>query len=224
MMLAGLSGSLPEIYSVRASRAAVRGEAPQAGADSGGGLASGPAKPGTLGQVREPGQTESQSKAQSQAQSKAEQAQIRQLQQRDRVVRQHEAAHLAASGGLAASGATYSFQRGPDGVAYAVGGEVRINMSPGRTPQETIARAQTIVAAALAPADPSPQDRAVAAQARQMELQARAEQARQPDAQSESARMRQSAKVGRYLEVAGIGEQSSSDEASHRATRIDITA
>ena len=77
-------------------------------------------------------------------------------------------AHLAASGGLATSGAIYSFQRGPDGQSYAVGGEVHIDVSPGRTPQETVTRAQTVIAAALAPADPSGQDRAVAAQARQI--------------------------------------------------------
>lgn len=109
-------------------------------------------------------------------------AQIAKLQARDREVRQHEAAHLAASGGLATSGASFSYQKGPDGVNYAVGGEVGINTSPGRTPAETIARARTIQAAALAPADPSGADRAVAAAAQQMEIQARAEQAQQANA------------------------------------------
>ena len=109
--------------------------------------------------------------------SQAEQAQVKDLQKRDREVRQHEMAHLAASGGLAMSGATYSYQVGPDGISYAVGGEVRIDVSPGRTPEETLARAQTIRAAALAPADPSGQDLAVASAATQMAAQARAEQA-----------------------------------------------
>lgn len=102
--------------------------------------------------------------------------QLRDLQQRDREVRQHEQAHLAAAGGLAMSGATYTMERGPDGQSYAVGGEVQISMSPGRTPEETIQRAATIMAAATAPAEPSGQDRAVAAQARQMRAQAVAEQ------------------------------------------------
>ncbi|HYD78175.1 MAG TPA: putative metalloprotease CJM1_0395 family protein [Paucimonas sp.] len=104
---------------------------------------------------------------------------VRELQARDREVRQHEQAHLAAAGGLAVSGPVYTYQRGPDGVNYAVGGEVSIDVSPGRTPQETIERAQLVQAAALAPADPSGADRAVAMQAQQMEQQAQAELQRQ---------------------------------------------
>jgi hypothetical protein len=107
--------------------------------------------------------------------SKEEQAQIDKLKARDTAVRAHEAAHLAAAGGLATSGPTFTYQRGPNGVSYAIGGEVNINTSPGRTPEETLSRARTIAAAALAPADPSGQDRAVAAQARQMEITAQAE-------------------------------------------------
>lgn len=109
--------------------------------------------------------------------SDAEAAQLAKLQARDRQVRQHEFAHLAASGGLATSGASFTYQKGPDGVNYAVGGEVSIDTSPGRTPEETVSRAQQIQTAALAPADPSGQDRAVAAQARQMESNARAQMA-----------------------------------------------
>lgn len=106
-------------------------------------------------------------------------AQLTKLRARDREVRQHEAAHLAASGGLAVSGASFSYQKGPDGVNYAVGGEVQIDTSSGRTPQESIERARTIQAAALAPAQPSGQDKAVAAAAQKMELQARTELAQQ---------------------------------------------
>lgn len=104
-----------------------------------------------------------------------QQTQIDKLKASDTKVRQHEMAHLAAAGGLATSGPTYTYQRGPNGVNYAVGGEVNINTSPGATPQETITRAERIEAAALAPADPSGQDRAVAAQAQQMAINARAE-------------------------------------------------
>lgn len=105
--------------------------------------------------------------------------QLQQLQQRDREVRAHEQAHLSASGGLANGGPQYSYQRGSDGKNYAIGGEVSIDTSPGKTPRETISRAQTIRAAALAPADPSPQDRSVAAKAAAMEAQARLELAQQ---------------------------------------------
>jgi hypothetical protein len=112
---------------------------------------------------------------------------IAKLKARDTEVRQHEQAHLAAAGGLAVSGASFTYQRGPNGVNYAVGGEVRIDTSPGSTPEETIARARTIVAAALAPAEPSGADRAVAAQAQQLEQQARAELAVADAAASQAA-------------------------------------
>lgn len=92
---------------------------------------------------------------------------------RDREVRAHEAAHIAAGGGLA-GGASYTYQTGPDGERYAVGGEVSIDTSATGNPDEDIARAATIRRAALAPADPSGQDRSVAASATQMEIDARA--------------------------------------------------
>jgi hypothetical protein len=106
-------------------------------------------------------------------------AQVAKLKQIDRQVRQHEQAHMAAAGGMATSGASYTYTKGPDGVNYAVGGEVSISVSPGRTPEETLRRAQTVRAAALAPADPSGQDRAVAAQATKMAMEARMEMAQQ---------------------------------------------
>jgi len=107
--------------------------------------------------------------------SQEEQAKIDQLKATDTKVRQHEQSHLAIAGGLATSGASYTYERGPNGVNYAVAGEVNINTSPGRTPEETLERARTIQAAALAPADPSGQDRAVAARAMQMAQEAQAE-------------------------------------------------
>jgi len=59
---------------------------------------------------------------------------------------------------------------------YAVGGEVSIDTTPVKgDPQATVAKMETIKAAALAPADPSGQDRAVAAEASQEESQARQE-------------------------------------------------
>jgi hypothetical protein len=106
--------------------------------------------------------------------SPEEKDQVRKLQQRDAEVRAHEAAHAGAAGGLA-GGASYSYQTGPDGRSYAVGGEVSIDVSAGSTPEETISKAQTVRAAAMAPADPSGQDMAVAAQASRMEAQARRE-------------------------------------------------
>lgn len=105
-----------------------------------------------------------------------EQKQVAQLQSRDREVRAHEAAHVAAGGGYVRGGANFSYQVGPDGKRYAVGGEVSIDTSPVRdNPAATIAKMQTVRRAALAPADPSAQDRAVAAAASASEAQARQE-------------------------------------------------
>ena len=97
---------------------------------------------------------------------------ISELQARDTEVRAHEAAHQAAGGGLA-GGASFSYQKGPDGKMYAIGGEVPISFKKGRTPKETIANAKQVKAAALAPANPSPQDYAVANTATMMELKAK---------------------------------------------------
>lgn len=110
-----------------------------------------------------------------QALSPEDQAKVDQLKARDLEVRQHEQAHLAAAGSLALSGANYTYQRGPNGVNYAVGGEVNIDTSPGRTPEETLEKARQVQAAALAPAEPSSQDRSVAARAAQLQQQAQAE-------------------------------------------------
>ncbi len=137
--------------------------------------------------------------------SEEQQQMVRELQKRDREVRSHEAAHQAAGGGLA-GGASFSFQTGPDGRQYAIGGEVPIDVSGGRTPEETIAKAQRIRSAALAPADPSPQDRAVAAMASQMEAQARREKQELDrlmlEAKDDPSKARQVASRGRVVSPA----------------------
>ena len=103
-----------------------------------------------------------------------EQRMVAELQAADTNVRAHEAAHMAAGGGLT-SPASYTYERGPDNKMYAVAGEVGISTGEGNTPQESLNKAQTIRRAALAPADPSPQDLKVAAQAASMEMSARAQ-------------------------------------------------
>jgi hypothetical protein len=97
---------------------------------------------------------------------------VARLRARDTEVRAHEAAHLAAAGGIAAGGASFTYERGPDGRMYAVGGEVPISVQGGNSPEETIAKMRQVAAAALAPADPSPQDYAVASHARSEEMRA----------------------------------------------------
>ena len=106
--------------------------------------------------------------------SREEQRIVSELQAADTNVRAHEAAHMAAGGGLT-SPASYTYERGPDNKMYAVAGEVGISTGEGNTPQESLNKAQTIRRAALAPADPSPQDLKVAAQAASMEMSARAQ-------------------------------------------------
>jgi hypothetical protein len=108
-------------------------------------------------------------KGKSEQQSKA-------LKSRDAAVKQHEAAHLLAGSGVT-SGLSYTYQQGPDGSSYAIGGEVTLSMQEGGTPEETIQRAQRMRAAALAPSSPSAQDQDLAMMAMKMEAQAREERA-----------------------------------------------
>lgn len=97
---------------------------------------------------------------------------VNQLKARDQEVKAHEAAHQMAGQGLIVSGPSYVYQQGPDGLHYAIGGEVQIDTAPASTPAESLQKAQKIRAAALAPMQPSAPDRAVADAATQMELEA----------------------------------------------------
>ncbi|MEH6357968.1 MAG: putative metalloprotease CJM1_0395 family protein [Pseudomonadales bacterium] len=98
------------------------------------------------------------------------------LQTRDREVRTHEQAHLAAAGAFALGGPVYDYQQGPDGQRYAIGGHVNIDTSEiAGDPEATLRKAQTISRAALAPAEPSSQDRQVASQASNLANQAQQE-------------------------------------------------
>ncbi|MBA2483358.1 MAG: hypothetical protein H0V39_02860 [Nitrosomonas sp.] len=127
--------------------------------------------------VREHTNTESSTTRQ---QDLAEQNQINELRSRDREVRAHEMAHLSAAGSLSRGGPTFEFVVGPDGQRYAVAGEVQIDTSgvPG-DPEATLQKAQQIQQAALAPAQPSAQDRSVAIAAAAMAAEAQAETASQ---------------------------------------------
>ena len=118
-----------------------------------------------------------------------QQRQLDELQRRDVEVRTHEQAHMSASGGLVQGGASFTYQNGPDGKRYAVGGEVSIDTSKvADDPQANLAKAQKIRRAALAPSQPSSQDRSAAASASRMEAEARAEVAQLArDQQSESS-------------------------------------
>ncbi|MGC9519706.1 MAG: putative metalloprotease CJM1_0395 family protein [Desulfuromonadaceae bacterium] len=104
-----------------------------------------------------------------------EQQEVQELKRRDQEVRTHEAAH-AAVGGKYAGAPSLEYETGPDGKRYAVSGEVSIDLSKVKgDPQETIDKMEQVQAAALAPAQPSAQDRRVAARAAQIAAQARME-------------------------------------------------
>lgn len=100
--------------------------------------------------------------------TQAEQMLLQELQQTDTEVRRHEMAHVAAGGALITSGANFTYQKGPDGKNYAVGGEVSIDTSPvPGDPEATLKKMRQIRSAALAPANPSAQDIKVASKASQ---------------------------------------------------------
>ena len=105
--------------------------------------------------------------------TEVERQKVEELKRRDAEVRAHEQAH-AAVGGAHAGAPRFRFVRGPDGQFYAVAGEVTIDTSavPGN-PQATIRKMQQVKRAALAPQEPSAQDRRVAAEAERKILQAR---------------------------------------------------
>lgn len=112
---------------------------------------------------------------QQQKEEQAEQKRIAELKARDQEVKIHEQAH-AAIGGQYASAPSYEYETGPDGQQYAVGGEVRIDISEiPNDPRATIQKMQQVKAAALAPAEPSGADRSVAAQASQTLMEAQAD-------------------------------------------------
>ena len=113
-------------------------------------------------------------KAAEQSQDLANQRMISQLQARDREVRAHEAAHASAGGSLVVSGPSFTYQKGPDGQSYAIGGEIQLDVSAvDNDPEATLQKSEQIRRAALAPADPSSQDLRVASNASQLAGKAR---------------------------------------------------
>jgi len=120
-------------------------------------------------------------------QQRLEQLEIAKLVSRDQEVRTHEQAH-AAVGGRYAGAPSYTYERGPDGKRYAVGGEVGIDTSPiPSDPEATLRKMEVVIRAALAPAEPSAQDRQVAAQAQTQMVEARAQLAQQQSSEAQAA-------------------------------------
>jgi len=101
---------------------------------------------------------------------------VAELERTDAEIKRHEQAH-ASAGGPYAGAPSYDYTRGPNGRLYAVGGDVQIDAAPvPGNPEATIQKMQIVRRAALAPANPSPQDQRVAAIAQQRITEARREQ------------------------------------------------
>ncbi|WP_353939476.1 putative metalloprotease CJM1_0395 family protein [Saccharophagus degradans] len=167
------------------------------------------------------------------AKAKVEQAELAQMQReiaslaaRDREVRAHEQAHMAV-GGQYAGAAQYQYERGPDGINYAVAGEVPIDLGRAADPQATIEKARTVRRAALAPADPSPQDRRIAAQASRLEAEALQELNEQRRAeQAEASEAKQSAREANSDDKSKseLGAAESTDNATQQASPTGIVS
>lgn len=137
-----------------------------------------------------------------------QQKQVDELKKRDAEVRRHEEAHQRV-GGQYASAPSYEFQQGPDGKNYAVGGSVQIDTAPVEgDPDATIAKMEIVKRAALAPAEPSGQDRAVAAQA-----DATAQAARQEKVEMEREATEAAARGEPSPDATGFGTASATSAA-----------
>lgn len=100
-------------------------------------------------------------------------------------VKAHERAHKMAGGSLVRGATSFTYVVADDGKRYISAGEVKIDMSidPNK-PEESIRQLQQVQRAALAPSDPSGQDRAVAAEANSKEAQLRAQMIKDKSATS----------------------------------------
>lgn len=97
---------------------------------------------------------------------------LKQLTSLDKKVREHEQLHKNLLGEHAAGDIQYRLTVGPDGLDYATGGSVPVNLAPAETPEETVKKAQIIQRAALAPDEPSDADFEVATKAAKLESEA----------------------------------------------------
>lgn len=110
---------------------------------------------------------------------------VEELKQTDREVRAHEQAHKTVGGPYAGS-VSFETVTGPDGREYAVAGEVDIDVSPvAGNPEATIRKMEVVIRAALAPAEPSPQDVQIAQTAQQIKLQAQIEKQKMEQAEQD---------------------------------------
>jgi len=133
--------------------------------------------------VEKPDDPSKGKKASGEPLSEEEERQVQKLKETDAKVKAHENAH-AAAGGPHAAAPKYEYTTGPDGNRYATSGEVQIDSSPEKgNPEATIRKMDIVIRAALAPADPSSQDLAVARQAQSERTKAQVELSKKREAE-----------------------------------------
>ena len=128
----------------------------------------------TKGQESKPSSSQTPKGIDGQDLTEEEQQKVKEMKERDEEVRVHENAHKSAGGQYAAA-PTYTYETGPDGKRYITDGEVSIDIGEEKDPQATIEKMQVVKRAAMAPAEPSGQDRKVYQEANQKEAAARQE-------------------------------------------------
>lgn len=168
-----------------------------------------------------------ESNVQGQRQQKEDALLVQELKQRDQEVRNHEQAHMAM-GGQHAGSASYTFQQGPDGVRYAVGGEVPIDLSATADPEDTLEKMEQIQRAALAPSEPSSQDRQVAAQAGQKAAEALREiseqklEAREQQRQEEQEALKAEREKAKTEEEKAKKEQEEAEKKDKQQEQVSV--
>lgn len=90
---------------------------------------------------------------------------IERLKQRDLEVKMHEQSHVALAGEYARGAPSYTYQMGPDGKMYAVGGSLAVDTGKEADPAKNAAKAHILRTAAMGVDDPSTADATVAMQA-----------------------------------------------------------
>lgn len=128
----------------------------------------------TKGQESKPSSSQTPKGIDGQELTEEEQQKVKEMKERHEEVRVHENAHKSAGGQYAAA-PTYTYETGPDGKRYITDGEVSIDIGEEKDPQATIEKMQIVKRAAMAPAEPSGQDRKVYQEANQKEAAARQE-------------------------------------------------
>lgn len=128
----------------------------------------------TKGQESKPSSSQTPKGIDGQELTEEEQQKVKEMKERNEEVRVHENAHKSAGGQYAAA-PTYTYETGPDGKRYITDGEVSIDIGEEKDPQATIEKMQVVKRAAMAPAEPSGQDRKVYQEANQKEAAARQE-------------------------------------------------